>query len=172
MSNFPCGFLSESSGYYFYSAVLQANAAILSIVGVFIIFRIQRLQSTIDLIQNSFLMNLEKYATPEKFSEFFNSTLEKKKEVFEDLHYPNYIMSSLSVCIKNEETILGFNSAIKTPTLLLASGIILSTIGLFFTNFLHSTYGKTEFSLLLVFMIFEIVTIVFVVKTIFKIIKE
>ena len=38
-------FFSENTGLYFFSALLQANAAILAIVGVFMIFRLQSYQS-------------------------------------------------------------------------------------------------------------------------------
>ncbi|MFC1561037.1 hypothetical protein ACFL4V_01020 [Candidatus Latescibacterota bacterium] len=132
MSIFPYGFLSGNTGYYFYSAILQANAAILSIVGVFIIFRIQRLQSTIDIIINSFMTDLERWTNPQWILDFFNSNLEEKKEKYKSYNYERQAMSRFSECIKNEEKLLKIKSIIYIPTLFLSSGIILSTIGLFF----------------------------------------
>jgi hypothetical protein len=38
-----CSFFSESTGLYFYSAVFQGNMALLALVGVFAVFRIQQL---------------------------------------------------------------------------------------------------------------------------------
>ena len=46
---------SNTTGLYLFSALLQANAAIIAIVGVFGIFRIQSLQSKIEYIKQVLL---------------------------------------------------------------------------------------------------------------------
>ncbi len=43
--------LFENAGYYLFSSMLQAKAAILSLYGLFIIFKIQSLSSQIDFIK-------------------------------------------------------------------------------------------------------------------------
>ena|GEM_PF-5188254 len=45
--------ISNQLAYYFFSALLQANAAIFSIIGVFYIFRIQSLNNEISIIKSN-----------------------------------------------------------------------------------------------------------------------
>ena len=159
-------FFSDNTGLYFFSAILQANAAILSIVGVFIIFRIQSYQSPIDIIRNSFLIEFKKWTNPDWILDFDNSSLEGKKEKFKNAKYDKDTMPRLSEWIKNEEKILKTKSSIILPSLLLSSGAILSIIGLLLINHLHCSFENYEFHILYLFSIFEITTIVSVVKTI------
>ncbi len=53
---------SESTGFYSYSSLLQANAAILSILGIFTIFRVQSFQSAIETIKNSFILSRDGFS--------------------------------------------------------------------------------------------------------------
>jgi hypothetical protein len=53
----PSFVFSEYTGLYFYSSLIQANAAILSLLGVFIVFRIQLNKSSIENLKN-FVLNL------------------------------------------------------------------------------------------------------------------
>ena len=50
-------FFHPTTGLYFFSALLQANAAIFAIVGVFMIFKLEQLQSRIDACKDLFSYN-------------------------------------------------------------------------------------------------------------------
>jgi hypothetical protein len=151
--NMSCAraFFSTSTSLYFFSAFLQANAAILSIVGLFIIFKIQSLQSLIDII------------------EFANSDLKEKQKKYAKISYDKYTMKKLSEWIEKENRIIDIKDMIKIPTILLSIGIITSGIGLIFSNFLHNSSFQYEASVLYSFLLYEIFTLYFVIKIIFKI---
>jgi hypothetical protein len=71
---------SESTGFYLYSSLLQANAAILSILGVFTIFRVQSIQAAIDIIKNAWIMPRGFYhPNIDVMTEFDNIRLGKKR---------------------------------------------------------------------------------------------
>lgn len=70
--------------------------------------------------------------------------------------------------IEKEEEIERIKSLIKLPTCFLSAGMVLSTIGLLLSNALHLSYENAEFCTLFAFGIFEIITIVLVVRTIYK----
>ncbi len=44
---------TENTSLYFYSALLQANAAIIALVGLYTIFHLQNVNSTIEIIKSS-----------------------------------------------------------------------------------------------------------------------
>lgn len=81
--------ISDHLAYYFFSALLQANAAIFSIIGVFYIFRIQSLNNKISIIKSNVMeyrgrlihsskeLMWEKLPIHEKVKELHN----KKKQI-------------------------------------------------------------------------------------------
>jgi hypothetical protein len=45
-------FLSDSTGLYFYSAVFQGNMALLALIGVFIVFKLQKIANDLDRLNS------------------------------------------------------------------------------------------------------------------------
>lgn len=45
-------YLSNSSGLYFYSAVIQGNMALLALIGVFIVFKLQKIANDLDRLNS------------------------------------------------------------------------------------------------------------------------
>lgn len=164
-------FFSEYTALYFFSALLQANAAILAIAGVFFIFRIQTYQSSIDFLKN-YLMNSGTLIGPYSVIEFNNLTQEVRKKRIEENEEKKYyelgVIYHLENWIEKHDEILKVKSAIKPPTILLAIGIIINGLGLFFANFIHNSLFANEFIILIIFLIYEIVIIFLVVKGIHK----
>lgn len=161
-------FFSEYTALYFFSALLQANAAIIAIVGVFFIFRIQTYQSSINSIKN--YLFTDKFKNLQKtIIDFYNFDIISQKEYFNkeigetsDLYHP--FKESINIFDKIDR----IKYSIKKPTILLAIGILINSLGLFFANFIHNLGFIIEFKVLLIFLIYEIVIIFFVIKAIFQ----
>lgn len=159
-------FFSDSSSLYFYSALLQANAAILSIVGVFIIFRIQSYQSSIDIIKTA-LINNRRMVGPNDVIGFDNFNISEKEEYIKRLNN-SVLKNHCSNWIEKEKKLKKVKSSIKLPTILLAIGIIINSIGLFTASYIHSNLMNYEFKILAAIILFQIITVYFVVKTIYN----
>ncbi len=161
-------FFSEYTALYFFSALLQANAAIIAIVGVFFIFRIQTYQSSINSIKN--YLFTDKFKNFQKtIIDFYNFDRISQKEYLNkeigktsDLYYP--FKESINIFDKMNR----IKNSIQKPTILLSIGILINALGLLFSNFLHNFAFLIELIILLIFLIYEIVLIFVVVKSIFK----
>ena len=142
-------FFSDSSSLYFYSALLQANAAILSIVGVFIVFRIQSYQSSIDIIKTA-LINNRRMVEPDDVIMFDNLTISEKEGTIKGLD--NSVLKSN--WLEKETKLKKVKSSVKLPTILLAIGIIINSIGLFTASYIHSNLMNYEFKILATIILF------------------
>lgn len=157
---------SDSTGLYFYSALVQANAAILSIVGVFIIFRLQSLQSSIDRAVRALLSDTR--TTPSPVIEFEKMNLEEKKTFVERGKIEPPIKPLFREWATNEEKISKIRSSIKLPTRLLAFGIVGDSIGLLGANLIHENGVRIESCVLWLFLLLEVYIVIFVVDGIFN----
>jgi len=164
-------FFSENTGLYLFSALLQANAAIIAIVGVFGIFKIQNLQSKIEYIKQG-LLHPEGFTrmtgmTPIAINEFDNSTLQKKEEILKESskHNPQW-SDLLKSWINTEKVILSFKPIITKSTIYLGLGIIINALCLILSNVIHSTLKTEEliFGLVLTFQILLITNLVVNIK--------
>lgn len=92
----------ENTGLYFYSSLLQANGAILAIVGVFFIFRIQSLQSTVEGNYLTLLMSCVNDFERKFYHSFRNHGLEEKIIDVEKGNYnEDYHKRIMQACIDN-----------------------------------------------------------------------
>lgn len=65
--------ISELTGFYFFSALLQADAAILGILGVFIIFRFQNLQNYIQNLREHIILIAKQRGSQQPFYEWMRN---------------------------------------------------------------------------------------------------
>lgn len=162
---------SDNTGLYFYSALLQANAAILSIVGVFYIFRIQSNQNSIDILKNLLLSDKGRFTWPESIIEFESLSIKKRKIETEERKYPKQILPQLTKWTNLEEQIITIKASIAFPTCLLSLGIIVYAAGILSANKVHKLVDNLEFQILYGSFLFELFTIHIVVKAILRAIK-
>ncbi|OGU33642.1 MAG: hypothetical protein A2068_10190 [Ignavibacteria bacterium GWB2_35_6b] len=159
-------FFSENSSFYFYSSILQANAAIFSIIGVFFIFRFQSLQSSIDTIKSSLISDQGRKSFPSEIVEFDNLQLCEKREKINNGSVNKAIIKSLSLWTEREEYLASFKQLIKKPAYIITCGIFLESISLFTVNFVHTYYKTLEYYIGFTNLLMEIIIILYVLKTI------
>lgn len=162
---------SDNTGLYFYSALLQANAAILSIVGVFYIFRIQSNQNSIDSLKSPLLADQGKFSWPKTIMDFESLSIKKRKIEIEERKHPEQILPQLTRWTNLEEQIITIKSSIAFPTCLLSLGIIFYAVGILSANKVHKFVDNSEFQILYGSFLFELFTIYIVVKAILRAIK-
>ncbi|MCI0691130.1 hypothetical protein L0337_03880 [candidate division KSB1 bacterium] len=159
---------SDSTGLYFYSALVQANAAILSIVGVFTIFKIQSIQSSIDLVKNILVAEGGRRITIDNLVEFDQMSLENKKSAIQNGKYSKAILPLFNNWATQIEKINKIKLSIKLPTRLLVVGIVGDSIGVLAANLVHENGVRIESCVLCLFLLLEIYIVIFVVDGIFK----
>jgi hypothetical protein len=164
-------FFSENSSFYFFSSLLQANAAILSIVGVFFIFRIQSLQSAVDVIKSNLLSDRGHSSWPNEIIEWDNFSIREKESKLKNDKANKSILTALQTWTTKERHIYNLKKEIILPSLLLGGGIILETISLFSSYYLHKYYLELEFYISFINLLLELFIIIFVIRSIIKILK-
>lgn len=164
-------FFSENTGLYLFSALMQSNAAIFSILGVFYIFKLQILQSSIDMIKNILVIDLDQWTKPNWIFEFSDMSLIQKKEMYNKVNYDKYTMIRLNNWIKKEQSILTVTKNLKSPLILVAVGFILNLLGLVLSNYIHQFGVNIEFLIHYLYIILEILIITTIVMSIFKVIS-
>jgi len=172
--NIHC-FFSDNSAYYFFSSLLQANAAILSIVGVFYIFRIQSLSSSIDVAKTALSQNPAKFTTPARIAAFDDENLEGKKHELEQMknnEAGNLILPFFGLWVKSEIEIDRLKNKARLPTILLAASLIIFTAGLLLAAYLHSLPFPVEFLTLLILSLLESALVAHIAWTILELMKQ
>jgi hypothetical protein len=158
---------SDSTSLYFFSALLQSNAAIISLVGIFVIFKIQTLQSSIDIIKNSLMSDMGRWTTPSMIVELDILPLSNKIDRIEKDPYRNpYINPQVNTWVKKLKEIEKIKAKIKTPTILIVTSLIAFVIGLMFASYIHKLGDISEFIILSLSTSYEIIIVVFVFRTI------
>jgi hypothetical protein len=167
---------SESTGFYLYSSLLQANAAILSILGVFTIFRIQSIQSAIDTIKNSLVIsNPNHYPSTEEMDEFDVYTTQEKmakaKEGYGSHQGGSYHDSTKKNInhryvnwASKEDKIDKIKNSLLFPSILLAISIIAFAIFIILSKWIHCQGETVELFTFGFIVIFEIVVVFKVIK--------
>lgn len=161
-------FFSENSSFYFLSSLLQANASILSISGVFFIFRIQSLQSSIDIIKSSLMSDRGNISWPGDIVKFDNLLLNDKESYLKSEQKNKYILQSLIDWTSKEKLIHNIKKEIIIPTILIGTGIIVESICLFSANYVHVYFNLVEYYILFVNLLLELAIVFFVIKSILK----
>ena len=157
---------SANTGLYLFSALLQANAAIFAIVGVFGIFRIQSLQSKIEFFKQGLIQPKGRSNRTEMLSEdiikFDNFNLKDKTNYIEDSKTDDIFKPLLRSWLNTETIIINFKSIIVSSMIYIGIGIIINTFFLINSNTIHK-YFTIEAVIFLLTFIYEIVLIIMLI---------
>lgn len=162
---------SANTGLYFFSALLQANAAILSIVGVFYIFKVQSIQNTIHFIKSSLLTDRFRDIVPAHLVQLSKLNIDERRIKIAERGYSDATKSQLFDWTNLDEKVLAIKDSIKLPSLLLVLGIAIFAIGLLSAHLVHSAGLFIEFRFLYLCFLYELVCLYFVLDAILKAIR-
>jgi len=164
-------FFSDNSSFYFFSSLLQANAAILSIVGVFFIFRIQSLQSAVDIVKSNLMSDRGHSSWPQEIMAWDNLPIEEKESQLKNDKANKYIQPALNYWTTKERHVHNLKKGIIIPSILLGVGIVLEALSLFSANYLHNYHLVLEYYLSYINLLLELLIVFVVVKSIIEILK-
>ena len=68
---------SDNTGLYFYSALIQSNAALFTVAGIFVMYKLDSLEQTIDGMPAKMLQKFQSSINPQDIIDF---TIGRKKE--------------------------------------------------------------------------------------------
>ncbi|MDP8201494.1 MAG: hypothetical protein P9M11_05075 [Candidatus Tenebribacter burtonii] len=144
----------EYTSIYLFSALLQANAAILAIVGVFGIFRIQSIQTKIDSMKN-WVTSTKTGFDPDNMDDFDKKTPEEQKNQISNIHESplNKILTNI---LKYNYEISLIKPIIISSSKLLGFGIIIDAIGIICSKTIHNCSSIFELLILVLVLLFHI----------------
>jgi len=128
-------FFSKNSGLYFFSSLLQADAAIFAIVGIFVIYKLQSVQSKIDSIRNYLLGQIGKTTDELEVQKFDELTTEQKMN-FEPSTDKLGLLYNKWARLENANDFVKL--VVRTPTLFIFIGLTFNSFGLTFASFIHN----------------------------------
>ncbi len=163
----------DYTAIYLFSALLQANAAILAIVGVFGIFKIQSIQTQIDFLKNWLTFpdgrNIINGWSPRDIFNFENKSIAEQKEQISDTKKEN-IKSMLESWMNYEKKIQNIKPLIINSSLILGIGVLVDSVGIICSKLIHNSSFVLEFVILVLVLLFHIYLILKTVERIKRII--
>ena len=131
---------SQITGYYFYSSLIQVNAAIFSIYGLFIVFKIQICKSNIDTCKNLIFM---RFNILKMISDFEKKNDQQKEEYIAEqardvANEP--IAYQCRQWYENQKSIEKIQDSFKLPLILLITGMIIDAIVLIVMQFIQGIF--------------------------------
>lgn len=162
---------SLDSGRYFFSAILQGNAAILSILGVFTIFKIQALHSNIDTLKASRLGDMGSSSTPTGIIEFDKKSLEEKEIFVKNFNTSPMIKGVYESWLENEIIIDNILKNVKIPIILLIISILLNALLIILIDSVFILNTESIIQLYIFCIYYEFVILLELTKNIFNLIK-
>lgn len=165
-------YFSESTSLYIYSSFLQANAAIIAILGLFIIYRIQSLQSSIDVIKSDIMRDRGMYSHPKTVLDFDLVSIEEKEKKISALNPDHYYLLHYKIWVENLKSITQLKTLITFPTIFLTLAIIIDGVCLLFCSNLHYYHKMAEVSLAYSVILIHIILWVYICVSIIKVIKQ
>lgn len=162
----------ESTSLYIYSSFLQANAAIIAVLGLFIIYKIQALQSSIDIIKSDLMRDRGMYSHPKTVLCFDSATIEEKEKIFNEMKKDHYYLLHYKIWIDSLKNIANLKSLIKTPTIFLTLVIISDGISLLLCSNLHKYHRTAEIYLAYIIILIHIILWLYICKAIINVIKQ
>jgi hypothetical protein len=167
-------FFSSNSAFYLYSALLQANAAILSIVAIFVIFRIQSLASAVDAKRSALSQDFGVHISAHDIDLFDRISLEKKKEWIETETGEGRLAGLLphfGAWLRYSEDIGKLKRHIVLPTVVIGGSIVFFAIELLLASYLHFKAPVVEALFMILSVIIEFLCILIVVRAIFVLLQ-
>jgi hypothetical protein len=139
-------FLNESTALYLLSAFLQADATIVAILGVFMVFKCQSHQSSIDGIVMKLYMSCDiNYNVVTNFEQNNNKG---KNDAFKSIENTETIYPYLKSWLNHDNKILEIKNLFLCPLVFTIILLILDTIALVVVSALHVTNQNAEFYLI------------------------
>jgi len=162
---------SEYTGLYFYSALLQANAAMLSIAGIFFIFKIQLLNNSLGESKTNLIQNRLPQNKGYVVEEFCTKTQEEQREKIDNWD-PNSSQDLLNGFKKIHTLVRQINKAkqkIKLPSFSILIALVLNIISLAFASYIHSTSQLFELITIVLTIIIELIVLFIIIKAILSV---
>jgi len=164
---------SDSTGFYFYSSLIQVKAAIFSIYGLFIVFKIQMSSQIIDTCKNFIASSQGNIIAVTKFDESNiqgkQKFIDNKKEAkagtsgFTEIHHYQKWFDSI-------KAINDIKVNYKIPMLLLGVGMVIDSLALLFQKYLQKQ-PYVEISLYIISMILFVIILCWIYCSITKILS-
>lgn len=165
------GFFSDSTGLYFFSALLQANAAILAIVGIFVIFKIQSFESGIDVIKNALSAERGISTTidsdPSIIVEYEWRSPDDRR-IFKQGIIDARVLRLLEDWDNKDEAINRIKSGLKYPSFILCLKIVFDAAGILIINGIHKFNNVGEAVIYLVFLAGQIYVFFVIIRSMQK----
>lgn len=117
---------TESTALYFYSALLQANAAMIALIGLYTTFRLQSAYSNIDSAKSYFFASNE---TIRNFGlEFEEKSYAEKEKYIKNNPATNITNKRLHWWFRNLQLIKELKRGVILPTILLGIALISDSV--------------------------------------------
>lgn len=146
--------IDSSTGLYFYSALLQTDAAILAIIGLFITFKLQAIQSTILTLRQRITNVIYAENIPAdrikiigQLTDFDKYSPEEKIR-FADQNKLIGLYTYLQDEIPFHKKTFAMKNMAKIPLYFFSILLALNTIGIIFTSTIHNHLPDFEFFIL------------------------
>ena len=166
-------YFTDSTSLYIYGSLLQANAAVFAILGLFIIYKIQSVQSSIDIIKSDLMRSQSLESHPQIITDFDNASIEKKKEECEKFKKNNsFYYAYFKTWLDNSESISNLKIRITYPTIFLTTAIIIDGICLLFCSNLHKYHPTEEICIAYFTMFIHIIIWIYICKNVISVIKQ
>ena len=170
--------IDDYTGLYFYSALLQGNASLLAILGVFVIYRLQDLKSSVSNIRDFFLGYGVLHGSSRELVQEFDlaSISEKKDQLTKVPDYPaekggTTFRKQFSLWIDYEVMIAETKNHIFWPTISLGGVIAISMIGIILAKHIHTSSVGLELTLFLIIAFWNLLTIGSIIYRVIQSIK-
>ncbi len=153
-------YFSENTSLYLYSSFIQANAAIIAITGLFIVFKLQSYLASIDVLKLTIMNDRGMYSTPTDVEVFDRTILSEKKKKLEEIKSTagGFFFSLLyQSWIEKLEKYYHLRERIILPTILLTLAIVINSILLLTSTNLHYYHKITEVLFGYIITLFQIV---------------
>jgi len=155
---------TENTGFYFYSTLIQSNAAIISIFGLFYIFKLQSIRSTIEEHYNSMIgVNT---ILNEEARIFRFSTMKEKREIIDNYPRKNDVLQKYIKYYSLEELIIAIKQKMKFPTIALIVLMSFEIVFLLICSSIHKLGTFYEFLVFSVVLIFQVYILIVLGKAI------
>lgn len=155
---------TENTGFYFYSTLIQSNAAIISIFGLFYIFKLQSIRSTIEEHYNSMIgVNI---IVNEEVRKYRFSTMKEKKEIIDNYPKNDDVLQKYIKYYSLEESIVDIKQKMKFPTIAIIILISFETLFLLICSSIHNLGSFYEFIVFSVVLIFQVYILIVLGKAI------
>jgi hypothetical protein len=161
-------FFSDSSSLYYFSALLQSNAAIFSIFGVFVVFKIQSIQSSIDLIKSRLMNDGRKIVQSTDVVRFDDKDIDEKEVRISEIKDNGELVFHYTQWLDKEKEILKIKTGIKNPIVFIAIAIIMNALGLIMSSYIHQSGFNAEYLIMMIFLILEISLLITLISSINK----